>query len=347
MAILTEGRLLITDASNVPISGGKARIYNTGTTTPTPVFSDAALTVPLVNPVVANASGFTPVIFAAEGIAVDVQYLTAADAIVPGRSYTAVPLLGSDTGTFTRTMADNSRFKLSGSGGTVLMQAGDASPDNVGGKLTIEGWAGTQGDLLTLDFAATNTTGPFTENSKKMLGIVATASTSFTSVASVDIALAETPTGCRAWKVYLWDVISAAVGGSGVQFRFSYDGGATYKSGASDYGHAADYNVSATPTSAYDDTAAQIALPIGFSGLANRPQLIRFDVITPTSGLDSTILMGDAVYLDTGTGFPQRLSFGGFGHGGFGRATHVRVIFVTNNASGKYRVAPLRGFGEA
>ena len=96
MAILTEGRLLITDASNVPINGGKARIYNTGTTTLSSVYSDAALATPLTNPVVANSSGFTPVIFGAEGLVVDITYLTAADATVTGRTYTAVPLLGLD-----------------------------------------------------------------------------------------------------------------------------------------------------------------------------------------------------------------------------------------------------------
>ena len=85
MAILTEGRLLITDASNVPLSGGKARLYDTGTSTLTAVFSDAALTVPLVNPVVANSSGFTPVIFGAEGAIVDITYLYGDTPAGPGR----------------------------------------------------------------------------------------------------------------------------------------------------------------------------------------------------------------------------------------------------------------------
>ena len=56
MALLVEGRLLLTDASNVPLNGGKARIYDTGTTDLTSVFSDAGLTTPLTNPVVANSS---------------------------------------------------------------------------------------------------------------------------------------------------------------------------------------------------------------------------------------------------------------------------------------------------
>jgi hypothetical protein len=96
MAILTEGRILVTDASDTPINGGKVRIYNTGTTTLTSVFSDADLSVPLTNPVVANSSGFCPVIFGAEGTIVDITYLTPADATVTGRTYTAIPLLGLD-----------------------------------------------------------------------------------------------------------------------------------------------------------------------------------------------------------------------------------------------------------
>lgn len=96
MAIVVESRILVTDASNVPLSGGKARLYDTGTSTLTSVFSDAALTVPLVNPVVANSSGFTPVIFGAEGAIVDITYLTSANVTVTGRTYTAIPLLGLD-----------------------------------------------------------------------------------------------------------------------------------------------------------------------------------------------------------------------------------------------------------
>lgn len=73
------------------------RVYDTNTTNLTSVFSDAALAVPLVNPVVADSSGITPQVFAAEGTVVDYAFLTAAGAAVPGRTYVAVSFLGADT----------------------------------------------------------------------------------------------------------------------------------------------------------------------------------------------------------------------------------------------------------
>lgn len=349
MAILTEGRLLITDASNVPLSGGKARIYNTGTTTLTSVFSDAALSVPLTNPVVANSSGFTPVIYAAEATSVDVTYLTSADATVAGRTYTAIPFLGSDTGTFTRTLADNTRFKISGAGGIVLMQVGDPSPDNVGGQLTIEGWAGTQGDTLTLDFATTNTTGVITENSKKMLGIVNTAATTFTAVANVDIALTQNPSGVLEHDIDVFNLISSSASCQlGVQF--SYDGGATYKSGASDYAFAYQYKNLADgnlyPTYAEDDAHTQITLNTS-TDFTTVPAWLTLRLLTPASGTRPTMVKGELMCLQGGgTSDPNLNLIRGYGLGSYGKATHMRLLASTGTITGAYRVAPMRGFGE-
>ena len=348
MAILTEGRLLITDASNVPLSGGKARIYNTGTTTLTSVFSDVGLTTPLTNPVVANSSGFTPVIYAAEATSVDVTYLTSADATVAGRTYTAVPFLGSDTGTFTRTLGDNTRFKISGAGGIVLMQVGDPSPDNVGGQLTIEGWAGTQGDTLTLDFVTTNTTGVITENSKKMLGIVNTAATTFTAVSSVDIALTQNPSGVLCHDVDVFNLISSAA--AQIRVRFSYDGGATYKSGASDYAYAYQYknlgDANLYPT--YDQDNAHGAIDLNTSSdFTVTPAWLTLRILTVASGSNPTAIKGEMLMLQgSGTGMPALNLIRGYGLGGYGKATHMRLYPASGTITGAYRVAPLRGFGE-
>lgn len=50
-------------ANAVPVPGAKLYFYATGTTTPQTVYSDAALTVPLSNPVTANAAGVWPSIY--------------------------------------------------------------------------------------------------------------------------------------------------------------------------------------------------------------------------------------------------------------------------------------------
>ena len=347
MAVLVEGRILVTDASDTPISGGKVRIYDTGTTNLTSVFSDEALSVPLTNPVVANSSGFTPVIFAAEATSVDVTYLTAADATVTGRTYTAIPFLGSDTGTFTRTFGGGTRLKITDGGGIVLMQVGDASPDNVGGQLTIEGWAGTQGDTLTLDFATTNTTGVMTENSKKLLGIVNTAATTFTTVASVDIPLTQNPSGVLVWDVDVINLITSGDAALGIQF--SYDGGASYKSGASDYAYAYQYknlgDANPYPTYADSSGSTQILMNSGTSMLTV-PGWLNLKIKTIASGSLPTVLKGDLTCLQSNAK-PNLNLIRGYGLGGYGKATHMRLLASTGTITGQYRVAAMRGFGEA
>jgi hypothetical protein len=347
MAILTEGRILVTDASDTPINGGKVRIYDTGTTNLTSVFSDEALSVPLTNPVVANSSGFTPVIFAAEATSVDVTYLTAADATVTGRTYTAIPFLGSDTGTFTRTLPGGTRFKITDGGGIVLMQVGDASPDSVGGQLTIEGWAGTQGDTLTLDFATTNTTGVITENSKKLLGIVNTNATTFTAVSSVDIALTQNPSGVLAHDVDVFKLIASSASCQlGVQF--SYDGGATYKSGASDYAFAFQYknlgDANLYPTYVEDDAHTQITLSSSTDFTA-KPAWLTLRILTVASGSDPTSVKGELMCYQGGGTLDLNLNLiRGYGLGSYGKATHMRLLASTGTITGQYRVAAMRGF---
>jgi len=344
MAILTEGRLLITDASNVPINGGKARIYDTGTTNLSSVYSDAALVTPLTNPVVANSSGFTPVIFGAEGTVVDVTYLTSADATVTGRTYVGLSLVGADNGLFSRTLADNTRVKITGAGGIVLFQASSASPDDVGGFLTLEGHAGTQGDTLTLDFATTNTTGALTVNSKKLTGIVQTAATAFTAVASVDIDLTNTPTGVIGWRVMAWFTTAASLS---LQGRFSYDGGSTYKSGASDYGYGSSRSDNAGTTLSNANTAATLLnLVPNMNATANRPALFECTILTPTSGSDDTVLMGICASQEAASIAPMSTTMAGNGRGTYGRATNFRLLFTGTTATGKYRVAPIYGLGE-
>jgi hypothetical protein len=55
--------LVALDANGVPISGAQLQFYLTGTTTPTPVYTDDTLDTPLSNPVVANSAGLFPAIF--------------------------------------------------------------------------------------------------------------------------------------------------------------------------------------------------------------------------------------------------------------------------------------------
>ena len=47
-----------TDATNLPLSGGKVYTYQAGTTTPYPTWADADQTIPNANPVILDAGGF-------------------------------------------------------------------------------------------------------------------------------------------------------------------------------------------------------------------------------------------------------------------------------------------------
>lgn len=344
MATLLDGRMIVTTAAGVRISGGKLRIYNTGTTTLSSVYSDSGLSVPLTNPVVADSAGVLPEVYGAEGTIVDCTMLTAGDVAISGRAWT-LAFLGSNTGSITRDFT-NSRFAVRGSGGTVYIEAGDPTGDNTGGTMRLGGWNGTQADTLTLDSAAIDTTGLLTEKTKKLPGIVTTAATTFTAAATVDIALTADPAGTRAWELTLFDLIGSA--SLGVYFRFSYDGGATYKSAAGDYQSVHNLNTGVNVATSFSDMAAQtsILMRATLTSTANRIQLIRATIITPPSGADSTALMGDSLGYNASTGDLQRSSFGGMGIGGYGKATHVRVGFNSGTCTGKYRLESQRGYGE-
>src|SRR5688500_13406803 len=55
------------DDDGVPLSGGKLYAYEAGTSTPLDTYSDAALTTPNANPVVADAGGlFGPIYLGAD-----------------------------------------------------------------------------------------------------------------------------------------------------------------------------------------------------------------------------------------------------------------------------------------
>lgn len=96
-------------SSGAPSAGAKLRFRYAGTTTPAPVYSDAALTVPLTNPVVANAAGRFPPIYMNDAITYRIDYLSptnaqldSVDPYVPGVT-SAVLTVASGSYVSTRT----------------------------------------------------------------------------------------------------------------------------------------------------------------------------------------------------------------------------------------------------
>lgn len=78
--IPVEGWQPALDANGVPISGARLMFYEVGSTTPASVFSDPDLLVPLPNPVIADAAGQFPSIFASATAAYNVRVMDAVGA---------------------------------------------------------------------------------------------------------------------------------------------------------------------------------------------------------------------------------------------------------------------------
>lgn len=332
-ATLFDGRFRVTDANNNPLNGGKVRVYNANTTTLATVYSDAALTVPLTNPVVADSGGWAPMIFLASGN-YDVATLTSAGVVV--KTQDDLPSLGSDNSTFIKDYT-NSRVQITGSGGTIAIEAGDASPDNSGGTGVLRGWNGTTADSWTITANTVNASvaGSLKEAGKKLPSVVYTEATTFTAVTSVVITLPNSPTGVVAYEVEIFDYSQS--GNGTTVLTASFDGGANYKTGASDYKWVNPTGVASTGTS--------LLVVSNLNGGTNQPGRIFLRIKTVDSGNDQTqVVTQYAGVINTGD---FQSSLGGFGYvnGSYGRATQIKLT-NTANMTGKYIVRPLRGYGE-
>lgn len=351
MALLISPGTRVIDVNGNLISGGKVRVYDQNTTNYTDLFSDAALTVPLPNPVIANSGGWpssnptTPTLIFAEAGAYDISFLDEDDNVLA--TFEDSPSFGEEDGELSRTVTGNGRFLVTGSAGAVLMQVGDPSPDNSGGTLVIEGWGGTQGDSVTVDAALFDTTGRIKENGKKLMGVVGTPAATVTAGASIPIELTNDPTGVTMWEINVWNL--SVSGTDDVVLQLSFDGGSTWKTTALDYNWTRIFWGTTTALTSGSGTSgassANILLFNGGTAVANQPASAFIRVGTPDSGSNYTRVAWDV------TGVNTTEHFVAMGRGksatAQGRATHIRIDTTgTNTLTGTYRVIPLRGTGE-
>lgn len=347
MGILLAPGTRVLDSTGAAISGGKVRVYNANTTTLSSLYSDTGLSVAIPNPVVCSSTGYptsngtTPTLVFAADANYDIAFLDAASSVL--RSWDDMPSLGEDNSTFLRTLSGGTRLKFADTGGRVLMQVGSASPDDIGGQLTVEGWQGTTGDDVLFDFSTIDTTGVYKENGKKIPGVVYTEATTFAAAPTVDIPLTNSPTGVIGWDIDVWDFVMSAT--ANLYGRFSYDSGANYKAGATDYFGHYSTTLAAGLTCSADLTQAQMELCSNMKGSTARPGILRIRVLTVNSGANDTRL---ASFADGITNVPVLAQFRAnwFGEGSYTRATHLRLLPASGTITGKYRVMPLRGFGE-
>jgi len=76
---------LTTDTPGVPLVGAKIYVYETGTSTPQPVYTDAGLSVAWTQPIVTNASGETDgPIYVTQTPALKILITDADDVNLPG-----------------------------------------------------------------------------------------------------------------------------------------------------------------------------------------------------------------------------------------------------------------------
>jgi hypothetical protein len=80
--LLAQPVLRAIDQNGAPIAGAQMQFYQTGTTTPTPAYSSAALSTPLSNPVVADSGGLFPPIWLDPAVTYRIQLLTSGGALV-------------------------------------------------------------------------------------------------------------------------------------------------------------------------------------------------------------------------------------------------------------------------
>jgi hypothetical protein len=80
--LLAQPVLRAIDGNGEPMAGAYMQFYVTGTTTPTPVYSSAALTTALANPVVADSGGLFAPIWLDPTVTYRIQLLTSAGALV-------------------------------------------------------------------------------------------------------------------------------------------------------------------------------------------------------------------------------------------------------------------------
>jgi len=338
------------------LAGAKLYLYDSvATTTPKAAYTDSALTIPHAFPIVADSSGVFAQIYASAGATYHAILKTSAGVTI--QTFENWQALGAeDNGTFEKDFGANGRLQAYGSGGVVQLEAGNAVGDDVGGSLAIGGWDGTVLDSLTVNALATTVNG-----SVSVLGdMVSTglvdgaSSTTFwvklvsgaiTAAATTDIALSSGYNSFRLEITFLRP--STALD---LSLRFSYDNGATYKAGATDYVHA-EANVNDVPAlsqSITSSTTGDTLLALfHYSGALHANGFSRAIIeIDARTGQETIVTYDLAVFGDNNAMANVRNSRGlGATNGkAYGKADHVRILTSTGTITARYALYGKPGF---
>lgn len=366
MALLYDSRLVARDAAGDAYSGALLYVYVAGGLTPANVYASAALGggSSLTNPVEADSNGRFPQIFVAQTL-FDLVLKTAGGVTIA--SYEDVSGLGESDGVFERDFT-NSRARISGTAGVVSFEAGPATGDDIGGAGRIGGWEGTPADTWEIDALATSVTGDMsiaedfdvttpkklTEGGKRLSEVLYTDATTFTGQSTITIALPNTPSGTRRYKVRLWDLVMSNTA-AWLSLRLAYDGVPTFKTGAGDYAYTYNYPSDSNFTGAVQRASSTGATAIrlnesAVSSSATNLMAIDLEIMTVDSGNGVTHVFGRILgHWGTAVAVLTNNSFEAVGLLSYGRATHLQVLATGAGAytmSGKYQLVTERGYGE-
>lgn len=309
--------------------------YTAGTTTLANVYRDSGLSSAMTNPTSgsdsADANGWFPQVFASEGANFDIILKTSGGSTLA--SYLSVAAIGAQSGSLSRDFT-NSRFAASGTSGIVSLEAGDPTGDNVGGKMRVGGWAGTQADDIELDGVLVNVTGRLKERSKKIPGTVYTEATA-TAAATLDITLPNDPAGVACWDIDILRLTTSA--DASLSMTISVNSGASFYTGATDYQYNRLNVVGAVVDAATSAGAANIPLTSttlhGAAGVRGTIRVVGTSITATLQGLTAALAISQ--WITSGVEVANQTT-----------ATTLRITPSSGTITCVYRVIPVRGLGE-
>lgn len=332
------------DSTGIALSGAKLHTYVAGTTTPKQTFADAGLTVPLANPIAADSAGRFPEIWSADGGTYDLQWATSAD--VNLKLFEDIQALGSTaSGAVMRDFGADGKFNIESRGGVTYIEAGDPDPDNTGGSLTLQGWAGTEGDTLNLNFVNVEARGSNVLRAADNLSDVGSAAsaranlgvdgvtTAFSGATTAIVAL--TP-GFNAWELEILGLIPTAT--PTLSATFSFDGGSTYKTGATDYSYSRQYFNSAS-TYSFSTGAANFPITmLTVDSTASKANDFFIRINGPrATGFGTSVQCDSQYWQGSGNSDVAEIVRGQVAPG-YGTPTHVKLTSSSGNIAGSFRV---------
>lgn len=339
MALIHDSRFRAFDSNGDPLAGATLTIYDAGTFTAASVYRDPDLTDPMTNPTTApdtsDAGGWFPQVFMAEGSLVDITMKTSGGSTL--KQWESVAALGDGSSAIERDFG-TARLRIDADGSTVRFEGGPAEGDDVGGAVSVGGYGGSQADTLELDAAEASTTGDFdvggtlTENGQDLGGVVVGTGT-VSAASQIIVPLTVSPSGVRAWEV---DIAGLVTGGD-LRMQISVDGGATYLSAASYYGH---YTYLSGGAAAIGSTSAASQMNV-MAGPAISGSALGLRVISPASGTGRTCWSGVGTYNTGGNVGP--VTTAGAYNVDVAAATHIRLYPSAGTITGKWRCVALRG----